>query len=158
MSLAINAKIYRNTATFGTPTWVAVSLFENVSVDPRYVESASNSRDSPFERVAATMAGCSITGRLKVKPGDAGYEALMDAFALRTPVDLLVLNAAKETEGARGVRGEFYVMAAGEDQTIQNRLYRDLELKLADTDNPPKWAKVSDEGALQYAEPGGSWA
>jgi hypothetical protein len=156
--LAINAKVYRNTATWGTPTWVEVPELENVSVDPRYVESASNSRDSPFERIAATMVVVSVSARLKSKPGNTNYEALMDAFALRTVVDLLILDAASTTVGARGIRGDCYLTAAGSDQSITNRLYQALEIRLADTDNLPKFAAVATGPVLEYAVPGGSFA
>lgn len=157
MSLAINAVMYRNTGTWGSPTWTACPEFENVNIQPRYQEGPSNSRDSLFEMTSVTLAGVTITARLKVKPGNTNYEALMDAFALATTVDLLILDASNTTVGARGFRGECHLVAAGDDQGITNRLYRDLEIKPADTDNAPKWAKVAAGPALQYAVPGGSW-
>jgi hypothetical protein len=82
----------------------------------------------------------------------------MDAFALATAVDLLILDGPRTTVGSRGIRAEFNLMAAGDDQGITSRLYRDLALNLNDSDNLPKWAKVVTGPTIQYAEPGGSWA
>lgn len=156
--LGINAVFYRNTGTWGAPTWAAVPELEMAAVDPRYVEAPSNSRDSRFERIVVTLAGVAISARLKVKPGNSNYEALMDAMALATVVDLLVLDASNTTVGARGFRGDCYVLAARDDQGITSRLYRDLEIKPADTDNLPMWAKVAAGPTLRYAAPGGSFA
>jgi hypothetical protein len=158
MSLGINAKVYRNTGTWGSPTWTEVPEFESVQIDPRYTEGESNSRDSRFARGKLTLAGCSATARLKVKPGNTNFESLMDAFALATAVDLLILDGPRTTVGSRGIRAEFNLMAAGDDQGITSRLYRDLALNLNDSDNLPKWAKVVTGPTIQYAEPGGSWA
>lgn len=156
--LGLNAVTYRNTSTYGAPTFVAIPELESVNVTPSYTEAESNSRASQFGVTAMTLAGVTITARLKVKPGNTNYEALMDAFALRQTVDLLILDGSNTTVGARGLRAECYLMQATDDQAITNRLYRDLEIRLADTDNPPKWAKVGAGPTIQYAEPGGSWA
>lgn len=156
--LGINAFIYRNTATFGAPTWSAVTYFEQVNVDPRYTVAPSNSRDSRFERGVPTLAGAGLRGRLKNVIADTNVVAILDAFALTTVVDLLVLNASETTVGARGFRGEFYVIAAGEDQGPTSRLYYDLEFVFADGANLPKWAKVGAGPAIQYAAPGGAFA
>jgi hypothetical protein len=156
--IALNAVTYRNSATFGTPTWVACPEFENIVVDPRFAELGANSRASPFAMMTPGLASVSISGRLKVKPGNANYEAFMDAFALRTTIDLLILDGPNTLVGARGVRAECYLFAARDDQGIEARLYRELEIRFADGDNLPKWAKVAAGPAVQYAEPGGSFA
>lgn len=156
--IGLNSVTYRNSATWGSPTWVACPEFENIVVDPRFAELAANSRASKFGMMTPGLAGVSISGRLKVKIGNTNYEAFMDAFALRTTVDLLILDASKETVGARGVRAECYLFAARDDQGMEARLYRELEIRLADGDNLPKWAKVITGPTIQYAEPGGSWA
>jgi hypothetical protein len=158
MSLGINCVVYRNTGTWGSPTWTACPEFESVNIDPRYTKADSNSRDSRFGRGKLTLAEVGVTARLKVKPVNTNYEALMDAFSLGTAVDLLILDGDKDTVGSRGIRAEFNIEAAPEDQGITARLYRDLTLSLNDSDNLPKWAKVATGPVIQYAAPGGSWA
>lgn len=156
--IGLNAVTYRNSATWGSPTWVACPEFENILVDPRFAELGANSRASPFAMMTPGLAGVSISGRLKVKPGNTNYEAIMDAFMLRTMIDLLILDGPNTLVGARGARAECYLFAARDDQGIEARLYRELEIRFADSDNLPKWAKVATGPVIQYAAPGGTFA
>ena len=157
-SIGFDGKIYRNTATYATPTWVEVTAFENVNVNFGFGQAESNSRDSQFERYKLGTAKAPVTARLKTKAGNADYEAIMDAFALGTVLDLLILDGSKDTVGSRGIRAEYHVFDNPQDQSMGTRLYNALQLLPADTDNPPKWAKVGTGPALQYAVPGGAWA
>lgn len=156
--IGLNALIYRNTATFATPTWVAVPEFENVTLTPTYAQLPANSRASRIAQMQLGLASVAVTARLKVKPGNTNYGVIMDAFHLKTVLDLLILDAINTFVGATGVRAECFIAAAANDQGMEARLYRDLEIVVADTDNIPQFARVYTGGVLQYAQPGGNWA
>ena len=161
MSVGLNAKIYRNTGTPAAPVWTDCPEFENVSFSPSYDRAESNSRESPFGRIKLGLSNVSVSARLKTKPGNTNYEALMDAFMLGTALDLLVLDGAETVVGSRGIRAAFHLVESPQDQSLSTRLYNGLTLVPADEDDAnlvPRWAKVAAGPAIVYASPGGAFA
>jgi hypothetical protein len=152
-SLGILAKAYRNTASYGTPTWVEIDKIADLAVNPSWDEAEGGSRDSRVKKIAKTMLGIEITGRIKVDTADAGYIALRDAMYTDIAIDLLILNGASDGNGNHGWRADWHVFEGGEDQAMGNRLYMDFVLRVADTANDPKYAEVSG-GAPTFTDPG----
>lgn len=127
--LGIDAKVYRNTATYGTPTWTEINLVRDVQVTPNWNRSDSSSRASKVMSEVKTQLQLAFTLSVKVSLTDAGYTALMDSFVSSTGVlDLLILNGTTTTNGVEGWRFDAGVFTASEDQSIGGTLYRDFEV------------------------------
>lgn len=152
MDLGIESVAYLNTGSRNSPSWQPITCIENLTVSKTKDKVDANSRASRTKKYAYTMVEVTVTGRLKNKPDDIGYEAIMDAFDLDAAIDLLILNGEKEDAGVRGVRADFGVSSASEDQGLGARLYTDITLDVMDTDNPAQFVQVSGTGVLTYAE------
>lgn len=148
--LGIKCKIYRNTATYGSPTWAEITLIGDASVSPVWDEAAGDVRGSRVKSVAKTLMGLEVSARVRVSNDDAGYEALNDALHSDTPLDLLVLNGPNNEEGVRGYRADWHVMQAPQDQALGAVLFDDLILKPAISANGVKAASVGSGGTLSY--------
>ncbi|HYH69217.1 MAG TPA: hypothetical protein VD866_31275 [Urbifossiella sp.] len=152
--LALNSKIYRNTASHGSPAWSEVAIFENVQVNPSYDRGDANTRESRAKREANTQMMLEVTGRLKVRPADANYQAFEDAFVADSAIDLLVLNGPIDDPGVSGWRADFGVRTFTEDQGLGNVLYKEVTLTPADTDNEVVAVRVEGTGSAEEAEIG----
>lgn len=153
--LGILAKLYyRSAGTYGAPTWTEISLISDLAVNPAWDKADASSRGSRVKKSAKTMLGLEFTGRLKKKPGDASYEAVMNALVSDDVLDVLILDGDKDTENNRGWRCDVQVHSANEDQAMANVLYEDITLEPACTDNEPKAVKVAAGPTLTYSTPG----
>lgn len=153
--LGINAKVYyRSAGSHASPTFTAIGLFSDVAVNPTWDEGDASSRASRIKKAAKTQLGLEVTARLKKKPLDAAYEAVMNALVSDDVLDILILDGDSETVGNRGWRFDAQVFSANEDQAMANVLYEDIVLKPACTENEPKAVKVGAGPALTYSTPG----
>ena len=153
--LAIQGKLYRNTAAYNSPTWAAIDLVADVQVNPAWDEADGSVRASRVKQFAKTMMGLEISARVRVDLTDAGYLALLGALHSDTPLDLMILNGDKTTNGVTGYRADFHVMSAGEDQSLGNVLFREFTLKPAVSSNDAQKVTVAS-GAPVFSDIDGS--
>lgn len=152
--LDINAKLYRNTGTYGAPILSEVSLISDLSVTVAWDEASADARESRIKQFRKTLLGLDFTGRLKKKIGDANYEAIMDAMLSDATLDLFILDGDKDTVGVRGWRCDAQIFSASEDQALGNVLYEDIIIKPSLETNPPKAVKVAAGPTFTYSIPG----
>lgn len=141
--LGVTSKLYRNTNTYGSPTWTEVTCISDLAVNAAWDEADASSRASRVKQQSKTMMGLEITGKAKVSDTDAGFLAIWAALHSDTPLDCLVLNGAKDSNGVRGYRCEFNVFSGNEDQAMANTPYLDFTLKPAASDNFAAYVVVS---------------
>lgn len=155
--LGILAKVYRNTGSYGSPTWSECALFSDVNVSPAWDEGSADARESRIKQVRKTMLGLEVTGKMKKKIADANYEAFMNALLSDAVLDVLVLDGPKETEGVRGWRFDAQVFTGTEDQAMNvGALYVDLKLAPSLDTNAPLAVKVAAGPTLTFSTPGAS--
>lgn len=141
--LGVTSKFYWNTNVYASPTWVEMTCIADLAVNASWDEAEGSSRVGRVKQSAKTMMGLEFTGKAKVSDAGADYLALWNALHSDTPLDLLILNGAKDSNGSRGYRADFHVFSGSEDQAMANSLYLDFVLKPAVSDNPTKTAVVS---------------
>jgi hypothetical protein len=143
--LGIKSKCYRNTGTYGSPTWVEITAFRDLVSNVEWDKVEAPSRAQRVKKMAKTVAGIGATGAVKVSDTDAGYIALWECLVGVTQnLDVLILNGDMATNGVRGFRYDALVTQGNEDQGIQNALYLDIALDPdADGVNPVKYAVVT---------------
>jgi len=152
--LGINSVLYRNTGSHGSPSWSPVTVIADLSANATWDKADANSRASRIKKSLKTMLGLTFTGNLKVKPGDANYEAFIDAVNSDDILDLLILNGSKDTEGSRGYRIDAQVSEGTEDQAMANALYLAITIDPTDSDNEPQAVYVGAGPTIQYSTPG----
>ncbi|VTS01562.1 unnamed protein product [Gemmata massiliana] len=157
--LAINAKVYwRSGGSYGAPNWTEAAIIENFAVNPAWDQAETNSRASRIKLQAKSLLGLEFSGRMEKKPGNASYEAFMNALLTDDVIDLLVLDGPKEQVGVRGWRVDCQVFSANENQDLANALYPEITFMPTSSDNAPKAVKVGPGPALTYSIPGASGA
>lgn len=152
--IGLNAKAYRNTGSYGAPTWSEMTLISDMSVNPSWEEADASARESRIKQTVKTLMMLDISGKMKKKPSDANYTALMNAMLSDDVLDLLIMDGDKDTEGNRGWRADFQVFSTNEDQAMGNVLFEEFTLKPSITGNPPKAVLVAAGPTLTYSIPG----
>lgn len=142
--LGINAKLYRNSATFGSPTWVEMPRVSDVSVDVNWNRAVNATRGSVFERGGKTTAKLQLTFKHEEDLTDVAFLAIIAALNSQSGMmDLLALNASNSTNGAAGYRGEFDIADMKESQGIQDVLIYDVTALPQATGNALQSASVA---------------
>lgn len=149
--LAINAKLYRNTGTYGTPVLTEVPLVADGTLNIAWDEGEADARESRVHQVVKTLLALDFTFRLKKKPLDANYEALMNLVLNDSSEDMFFLDGPHDTEGTRGVRFDAQLFSASEDQSLPNVLYEDMVAKPAIGANPVLAVKIGAAGVKTYS-------
>src|SRR5687767_4374106 len=88
----IGCGLYRNTGTYGTPTWTVQSLVQNVSISAPWDFSDANSRASAVKLYGKSLMDLGAQVTFRADDLDAGFLAFVAAHLSRTTVlDLLIL-------------------------------------------------------------------
>lgn len=132
----VNAKIYRNTGTYGSPTWTAVGLVKDDTEGTPWDMVEAGARETKAKLYAKTRTDISESVVVRADDSDAGYNAFATAAESQTTVmDLLILDGPITAEGARGLRAEFLVNKTGKPKEIDGVIYVTFELKPTWTSN-----------------------
>ena len=133
MLLGINAKCYRNTGSWGSPTWSEVTCISDFTLPVGWDTVEAPTRASRVKSGARTLVALNPTGKLKSSVDEENYLAFWEALmaapgSAEEELDLLILNGPHTTNGCRGYRGMFIVTKGDEDQGLGNALFNDIAL------------------------------
>lgn len=132
----IGAVVYRNTGTYGSPTWTAQALVQSVSGGKVWKWAEAGARETRAELSVKTRVDLTRKIVMRGDDANAGAVAFMDAADSPTSkLDLMILNAAITVEGARGVRAEFLINETEEAQELEGSINPEFECKPASTSN-----------------------
>jgi hypothetical protein len=151
----IGCKMYRNTGSYGTPTWTEIGHVRDVSAGAPWDLVDASIRAARVKVYAATQVDFAISAVVRKNDADAGYQALRAAADEGTALDLLVLDGAVTNEGARGFRAHFIPSLTGQDQAIGAVVYDTFDLKPSySVDGNPKYAVVGASSSVTFSDPG----
>lgn len=151
---AIKAIVYRNTGTYGSPTWTSMTLVKDVTPNTQWVFGDASVRATRVELSHPTQMQYEISMTMRDDDADAGVQAIKTIAMTGDNLDLLIMDAPISIEGARGVRAHFHA-AQTQDQSIGAIIYNTFTLKPGfHTDGYPKYAVAGSGSALTYTAPG----
>jgi len=132
----VGAKRYRNTGSYGSPSWTAQNYDRDVTLAMPWDTAEGGTRATRAKTFIKTRTDITVTVVAKADDADAAFTSLLDAaFNPTSVMDCLVLNGLITTEGARGVRGEFLVNLDSDPQEIDGSIYDTFTLKPVWTTN-----------------------
>src|SRR4051794_30097558 len=110
-ALGKNARLYYNSASPGSPTWVAIGNVRDVKIDFDKKDADAATRDTGgVEAYLGTFIACPIDFQMNHNTADAGWQALKASFFNFSAIELLVLDGPKETTGSQGWRCPYECM------------------------------------------------
>lgn len=132
----IGGRVYRNTGTYGSPSWTAQNLVKDVHLAMPWDMVEAGSRETKAKLFMKTRTDITPQVVMRADDADAGYLAFRAAANSPTAVlDLLILDGLISVEGVHGVRAEFIVNLATQPQEIDGSIYDTFDLKPTWTSN-----------------------
>lgn len=125
----IDGALYRNTGTYGSPTWTEVTLVKDVTPRRQWDMQEAGSRETKAKLMAKTRIDVGAQAVVRTDCANAGYQALYDASnSSSSLLDMLILDGPLTQEGAAGVRGHFNVNSTGAPQEADGIIYETFDL------------------------------
>lgn len=119
--LGMDCKLYYNSATHATPTWVLVSQAVDVSmsIDKNYGDVSSRASGWKKNKAALKDLGCSFGYRYKAAVTDTVFDALRAAAIANTPTELFIADGASGTAGSEGIRA-YFDLTMGREEPLED--------------------------------------
>lgn len=132
---AIGAGAYRNTGTYGSPTWTEMTLVRDAVNNMPWDFGDASVRATRAKLYGKTQVDLAAQLTMRADDADTAYVAMFAAAMSPTSVvDLLILDGDIATEGAMGCRAEFLV-SFQQNQSIGEIVYTVFDLKPTYTSN-----------------------
>ena len=137
-SVGADAYFYRNTGTYGSPTWNPVDAVRDLtSNDERGAADATSRGSGQYRAEVPTKKTLSIDGSLVWDNADADCVAFRDAYDNNTEIDVLVLDGPIGTSGSTGVRAVCYVFSFTKNEPLDDVQTADFSIRPSDSSNRP---------------------
>jgi hypothetical protein len=138
--LGLNAKLYRNTGTFGTPVWDLVTNVRDLRLNLEKGEADVTTRGgNGCEQIVATLKSATIEWGMLWDTGDTDFNAIRDSFLNDTTVEFLVLDGLVATPGSQGLRAICMVNRFTRNENLREALTVDVAAKPTYNANAPSW-------------------
>lgn len=123
-------RLYRNTATDATPTWVEIDKAKDVAFPFSIGESDSSARDCEFKLSEANLIGVELTfGYQYVLGADTVYDALVAAMVARTKIQYAAADGPIATVGTRYLKFGAQIFGMDNDEPLEGGKVSGFTLK-----------------------------
>ena len=130
--LGMNAKIYQGAAEADLVDLVEMSNVKDVTLSMEAGEADMTTRaNSGWRATAPTLRECTAEFEMLWKPGDAGFEAIRDAFLTAGNLRLAVLTGAKAVADSEGPLGDFSITNFSRNEPLEEGVTVSITAKLA---------------------------
>lgn len=147
--LAEDAKLYRNTGTFASPTWTEICNVMDLTLSLEQSEVEVTRRCSGgFRDYLNGLIDAGVEFKMLYDNDDAAFTAFQDAFFNKTNVEVAVMDGDITTSGNEGLRAVMMVRSFTRNESLGEALNVDVSLKpVVNTENagahaPPTWYEV----------------
>ena len=139
--LSQNAKFYRNTGTYATPTWDLIGNVKDLTLSLEKDETDVTTRASGgWKEFVDGMKDATIEFGMLWDTGDADFTAIKDAFTGNTAIEVLVLDGLVATAGSQGLRVTCMVKSFTRNENLGEALMVDVSLRPVKNANAaPAW-------------------
>ncbi len=145
--LGLNAKLYRNTGTYASPTWNEIGNVKDVTLNLESAEADVTVRaNNGWRATVPTLKDASVEFEMVWDSEDEDFEAIRDAYLDNTTLEILALDGPETgagSSGNQGLRAECNVTSFSRSEPLEEALSVSVTLKPAYSVNPPTWHVVT---------------
>lgn len=135
-----NAKVYRNSGSYGSPSWTEIDIVQSVTLSLTKSEAEVTFRGGGgWEAIVPTIKRASIDIMILHQTQDSSYQVLRAAYMADTVLDYLIVDTTRTTQYAEGLRLYANIMEFTREEPIDGVLTDKLVLKPALADQNPTW-------------------
>jgi len=127
--------VYRNTATYASPTFAQVNPVIEVTVNLDSSAFDASNRDSNYRLQLPSLIEVSVDFRFHKDKADADFLALETAAQTGANVDLLILDGVRTSADSDGWRIQGFFTSWNESQPLEDAITVDATFVPAATSN-----------------------
>ena len=140
IKLGMEAKLYRNSGTFGTPTWAELTNVKDVTLNLEKGEADVTTRaNNGWKATAATLKDASVEFEMVWDTTDTGFTAIQQAYFNNTPIELAVMDGPIATAGSQGLRATMQVNNFSREEKLEDAIMVKVTCKPTYAANAPTW-------------------
>ena len=144
VKLGMDAKLYRNTGSYETPTWDEVTNVKDVTLNLEAGEADVTTRGNAGWRAnIATLKDASLEFEMVWDTADDDFTAIRQAFLSNGSVEFAVLDGDVETTGSQGLRATMAITNFSRSEPLEEAIQVSVTAKPTYADNPPEWMSIS---------------
>ncbi len=142
--LSQDAELHRNTASYASPTWAAMALVQDLTLNlTKDTVDVSTRGGGGWGEEIDGLKHATITFSMLYDTTDADFTAIEAAFNANTAIEFLCLDGASATSGKEGLRAACMVSGFTRNENLGEALTVDIELKpVKNADAAPAWYTV----------------
>lgn len=143
IALGMNAKLYRNTGSYASPTWVEITNVRDVTLNLTKAEADLTTRaNEGWRAMAGTLKEGSVEFEMIWDPTDDGFGAIKDAWFDDTTIELAVMDKAIDESGAQGLRATMSVISFSRSEPLEEGMTVSVTAKPTYAENAPEWLEI----------------
>ncbi|MFO0225196.1 MAG: phage tail tube protein [Planctomyces sp.] len=143
IKLGLNAKLYRNTAASGSPTWNEVTNVRDVTLNLETGEADVSTRSSSWRASVGTLKSASLEFEMVWDTADDDFAAIRDAFLNNTSVEFAVLDGGSTAPGTQGLRATMAIINFTRSEPLEEAIKVSVTAKPTYAAPPQTWMTVS---------------
>lgn len=121
--LGMNAKLYQGTAAavLGSLTELTKAKDVTLTLDKATADITTRG-NAGWRAKTGTLKEASVTFDMIWKPGDAGFDAIKDAYLGNAGIELAILDQDRATSGAQGLKGTFDITSFARNEALEEAI------------------------------------
>ena len=140
----MQAKLYRNTATYATPTWALVPNVKDLTLNLEKGQADVTTRaNNGWKASIGTLKDGGIEFEMVWDTADEGFTAIRDAYLNDAALELAVMDGDITAVGSQGLRASFVVTNFSRKEPLEEGISVSVTLKVAYSENAPEWMTVA---------------
>ncbi len=142
--LGLKAKLYRNTGTYGSPTWNEVKNVKDVTLTVEKGEADVTTRGNDgWRALIGTLKSASIEFQMVWDTADDDHIAFHTAFFADSSVEFAIMDgkmvADSGGEASQGLRATCSIFNFSRKEELENAIMTDVSIKPTYATNAPTW-------------------
>ena len=144
IKLGLDAKLYRNTSVYATPTWDEITNIRDLTLNLEAGEADVTTRgNNGWRATVATLKDGSIEFEMIWDSEDPDFTAIRDGFLNKTAIELAVMDGGILVTGSQGLRASFMVTSFSRNEPLEEAISVSVTMKPTYSANPPDWMASS---------------
>jgi hypothetical protein len=144
MILGFQCKAYRNSGTYGSPTWGEITAAKDIELVLEGDEvDVSTRAGGGFAAFMAGLISSEIELAIEADYSDGTVTALVTALLNRTVVEIALMDGGIAESGQAGFRASYSVMSMTRMEELSGTAHYKFKIKLGPSANPPTWMVVA---------------
>ncbi len=143
VKLGLDAKLYRNTGTYDTPTWVEMTNVKDLTLNLESGEADVTTRaNNGWRATVATLKDGSIEFEMVWDTEDAGFTAIKGAWFANTSIEFAIMDGGITDAGSQGLRATFSITKFSRNEPLEEALTVSVTAKPTYAEHAPEWMTV----------------